>query len=382
MDYFNLVMDIILFLVSICTWLSYMLIILILLQKVTVRSTDLFQYKLINKYLSIIFASSYIIVFIIILYSLRIYNMHHKLDLKEVFKNIKYLYYMFTPVDLFILALFLLLSLSLGLVFVLILHRFFLKHMFMLYIYYVCSYDKYISRIKSRTKLHKFYNLLFDINDLDIITYIIYRFSYKLIPIIYGINFDIRRLSKYHPQRLLGRLIYGPIRNKYKLLIMLSPIIIIIYDCIFYNWVLMHVSYYLLLYIPLMIFRRITTFIGTDPGYILSIIWNIYYKDEKICIYAVSKKELIIINSYLLSGLRSTPDLLDLQLSNVLFSLYHTIKYELYSIDRNTYRNSEGISIQKTSDNKLYLEIEIEDEEGNIIYTLGEEWILLVDKTL
>jgi len=386
MDYSNIFINIISVFISLVTWLSFFSLITVMLQKVTTRSNDLFQYKLRNKYLSLFFAGSYIIVFILFLYGLRVYNLHRTVDLKEVYQSFKDIYCILTVMDLYLLFLFVLLLLSLLIVLLNIMHNFFTNHIFMLYIYYVYSYDKELLRIESRSKLHKFqrkfYDLLFKINGTDIISYYINELGYKLTKIINGPTFDYNTLSNYHFYRLFRKLVYGRSRDAYRLFIMLSPFLVIIYDCICNNWVLYHVYHYLLIYIPIILIKRITTFVGSNPNYILNIIWNIYYKQDKNCIYAISKNNSIILTSYLLSGLKVTPDLIDLQLSNIPFCLYHSITFTLYNKERNTYINDEGIYLQKTLDNRLFLEMEVvEDKEDDykITYSLGEEWILLAD---
>jgi hypothetical protein len=386
--------------VSLITFLSYFSLITVILQRVTTRTSDLFQYKLRNKYLSLFFASIYILIFIVLLYGLRIYNIHRTIDLKEVYQSCLLILdiLMLMPfVLVFDLVLLCILTLLLLLLFLLSFHNFFTHHIFMLYLYYTCSQDQETLRQSQRKRhkvpariyyLHKFqtklYQLLFNISKTDIILYSLYQLSYKVIKMRKGLYFDYKTLSDYHPYSFLSTLVYRQRRRKvYNLFVTLSPFIAVIYDCIFNDWVLDHVYYYLLIYIPIILIRRITTFISLDPSYMLNIIWDIYYKQDNNCIYAISKRDSIIISSYLLSGLRSTPELIDLQLSNIPYSLYHNISFSLSNEERNVYINREGIYLRMTADNRVYQEIEVvEDKEDDykITYSLGEEWILLTDK--
>jgi hypothetical protein len=385
--------------VSLITFLSYFSIITIILQRVTTRSSDLFQYKLKSKSLSIVFATIYVLLFICLLYGLRIYNIHRTLDLKEVYQSFKDISSLFTVMDLYLLFLLLLFILSLLLLLLTIIHNFFIHHIFMLYLYYTCSPDYARARIESQFNLrkvsvrtyylHKFqtklYQLLFDIGHTDIILFSFYRFSYFITKIINGGPVsDYNTLSKYNPYCFLGMVVYSQrYRNIYNLFITLSPFLVIIYDCIFNNWVLYYVYYYLLFYIPIILLKRVTIFIRLDPSYILDIIWDIYYKEKKNCIFAISKKDSIIITSYLFSGLRVTPDHIDLQLSNIPFYLYNCISFERCNEERNTYMNNEGIYLHMTKDNRVFLEIEVveyKEDDYEIRYTLGEEWILLATK--
>ena len=69
--------------------------------------------------------------------------------------------------------------------------------------------------------------------------------------------------------------------NKYKTFIQISPIIIVIYDCIINNFIIIHVYYYLLIYTPIMLIKRITTVINNTNFPFTEILWDIYYKKDK-----------------------------------------------------------------------------------------------------
>jgi hypothetical protein len=374
MNCFNIPVNIISIIVSVVTWFSYFSLIMVILQRVTVKSIDLYQYKLRSKSLSLFFAGSYILVFILFLYGLRFYNIHRTVDLKEVYQscllilNNIMLMSFFLRFNLVLLCVFTFLLL---LVFLLSFHKFFTHHIFMLYIYY--TYIISGKRLLVNYFLFRFHFNLGWIGSNDLITYFLHQILYKLSRYSDGPYVGYKKLPRYHPYHMFSFILY---HQRLKTMIILSPIIFIGYDCIFNNWVLVHIYYYLLLYIPLMMIKRVTTSIGTDSGPIIRLLWDIYYKKE-LCFYALSIEHKRIIDIYLLSGLRHNIDLgLDIEMY-----LESNSRFELYNEERNTYMNSEGIYLQKTVDNKVFLEIEIEDDEGNITYSLGEEWVLLTDKT-
>jgi hypothetical protein len=368
MDFYKFFINI---LVSIVAWLSYFSLILVILQKVVARSSDLYQYKLTNKYLSIFFVCVYITVFLIFLYGLRIYNIHRTVDLKEVYQSCLLILDIIklTPIFLrFNLVLMCIWIFLIVLLLLLGLHKFFTYHIYILYLYYR---HKIISE-----RFQSFLSKLRWIGHDDLISYYLYDIIYRTERLFYGSNYDYKSMCNHNNFYIFKYIIN---HRYYRTMITFSPFIIIAYDCIFNNWILVHVYYYLLLYVPLMVIKRITSALLSESTIISKILCNIYYKKE-LCFYALSKEHKRILDLYLLTELRKNVEL-DF---NIEVYLEDIIQYELYNEERNTYRNNEGIYLQK-KDNRVYLEIKIdvEDEKDNLtdLFIVGEEYILLADKT-
>lgn len=154
----------------------------------------------------------------------------------------------------------------------------------------------------------------------------------------------------------------------YTKFIIFSPIIVILYDCLFHNFIISHIYTYLLIYIPVMLWRRITMCLFTDAHYICELLWNIYYKKET-CIYAILPVYKELLNMYICSGLRHDSGDLDFAVEQ---SISADLSFILDNEAHNLYCNADGVFLKRTADNKLFRKI---DDE-----TSTEEWILLVDK--
>jgi hypothetical protein len=120
----------------------------------------------------------------------------------------------------------------------------------------------------------------------------------------------------------------------------------------------------------------------------LEIYYGIYYEKEKIFtqiegnrkrpyFYALSKDNKNILDIYLLTGFRYNPDL---GFDHYLYIESLTLFFLNYP-DRNTYMNNEGTCLVLVN-NRVYLEVEtIIEPDYTVLYTLGEEYILLANKT-
>lgn len=102
---------------------------LALLQRLTQRSTDLYQYKVTSFYLSYLYSSTYILGFIFFLYGLRVYNVSHSIDLKELYQDCCFIYNLFKDISLLFriyIALLCLILLWIFLLMIIGLHKFFI----------------------------------------------------------------------------------------------------------------------------------------------------------------------------------------------------------------------------------------------------------------
>ena len=349
-----------------------------LLFLITKRTANITQYK-INKFpLTVSIVSVYIAGVIGLLYILRVFNIYRAVDLKELYLLFKELLTIFSYlpflVSLYLVSFCLLLILLILLLF-LINIKYCIHQVFILYIYYYHSYNRKLANqnLFPKVPFERLYSTIRMYSDQDIITFFIDRRMDQLMSLLYGqsINskhppycIDLRKFSKYHPYFIFNSCIHT---RTYRFLIMISPLYFIIYDCIFNDFVIHHVFYYMILYAPVILLRRVTTVLSTIASYICQSLWKIYYSKEK-AIYAISPTFKIVLDSYLLSGLRLNVALgIDMELY-----IFQTISFLPYK--DNTFMNNEGICLQLTADNRAFEEKE--DEDGNVF--LGEEWILLV----
>lgn len=336
---------------------------MVLYTKINEKSSDLFKFYLKNKYFSILSSLIYIAFFIVILYVLRLYNLNTIIDLKVIYHKI---YPSLTAISelsilaiIFIVITFLLFLLFLILLLLLI-HKYFYKHIHMLYIYYRYAGDK-----ARRHKFNRIWHKIAQPYNKDLISYFIDHGIYTLFKFI-NKNFTYKGLPWYHPYVFIVKIIW---HKYYYLFISISPIYIIIYDCIFYNFMIIHLYKYLLVFIPLMLWRRITVFIHDESHYLGELLWDIYYKKES-CIYAISPNDKKVLEIYLLTNIESNIDL-DIEIE---WYLRDSLCYEPDPYEKNGYRNNEGSFLERTSDNKVLKEINTGED------FIKEEWILLVEK--
>jgi hypothetical protein len=392
MDYFNhltlftnlALINVVIILVVIL--LSSIGIILALLQKVTKRSTDLFQYKVTNFYISYLYAGTYILGFILFLYGLRIYNVNRVIDLKEIYKDCCIIYNLFSEISFLLRIYISLLCIFLILIILLLfvnMHKYFIKHIYNLHLYVNSKPDKY------RGRLWKHVWTLSWISDDDIISYMIYDISSKITKLTNGFDKDYN-LPAYHPHKFFAKVKH----RFYQRFVVLSPLIFVLYDCIFNDWVLTHVFYYLLVYIPLMLIKRITICLATEADDIATLLWQIFYEKERVFdiyetykkrpyFYAISKENKSLLDLYLLNGLRRIFGEKDIGLDMQMYLRYTTL-FVLNHLERETYMNDEGVCLKLLEDNRVFVQVEVVDYEKDyddqISYTLGEEWILLANK--
>jgi len=198
-----------------------------------------------------------------------------------------------------------------------------------------------------RKRLYNIYTFLGYIGSTDFITYYLRKMFNKL------------DLSRYHLDTIINYIFYR--KQRFGKIILISPLIFILYDCIFNHWILIYTYYYLLLYIPLMLFKRITTHMGSEAAYIRDLLWHIYYEKDKNFTQFEG-----ILDIYLLNGLRRVSDI------DIGFEMYlkYITLFVIHNPERNTYINDEGTYLT-LRDNKVYEEIESQYETGNMIEVFG-----------
>ncbi len=127
----------------------------------------------------------------------------------------------------------------------------------------------------------------------------------------------------------------------------------------------------MLLYIPIILIRRITTALMCSEGYIHNIVWNICYNKRK-GIYAMSREDNRMLEVYIMTNLKLN---VEITIDPHLW-LYLNTFFMPYNDDDDIFVNNESILLKKIGDKVFKTTY---DEEGNI--HVEEEWILLADKT-
>lgn len=313
-------------------------------------------YKIKSMSLNILIVSAYILFYVVLLYCVRLYNIGQKLDLKVIYIMFKIYWSIMPNILIKIYLIFLLILFTIFLFTVIIkIQKLCIKQMFILYIYVTHKYN--LNIISFGNKYQNTYGLNFLlkissffswINNNDIV-------SYTIGTVLERIYF---KKNNKKLKMLSNILLYNDI---YKRIIVISPLFVIAYDCLFNNFVLQTFYYYMLFFVPLMLVKRITYAINKTNDSITEILWNIYYNKDPQKKYIASPEEKEIIDIFVQSNLIMIPEF---SLSMVEFNLKFTITYRLIDQEENIYMNNEGIYI-KIIDNILY-EV-VEDEEGNPI---------------
>lgn len=334
------------------------------------KSKDLFAYYVHNMRFSIFCASAYIVIFVIILYGLRVWNINRTLDLRVPYHAV--ISFLQLPLVIIIpgliLGFFILVNI---LLYIIRIQKYCLHHIYLIYIYI---------RYNENTPINDwFFYKIAESTNKDFISYYISKILFKIHNYVFqdrefgGFSWKDSRakIPWYFLSLHVHKTITKIICNKYyKKFVTFSPLLVVFYDCFYNNFIIIHLYYYLLLYIPLMLWRRVTYRVFRDAVYICKSLCNIYYKKET-CIYAISADHKKVLDLYLISGLEINIDL-DIEVE---ISLANSLCFNPDIDERNVYCNNEGILLERTANNKLVRKITNEDEEVSL-----EEWILLVDK--
>lgn len=344
------------------------------------KSDDILQYKISSLFKDCSIIILYVLFSIVFLYILRIYNIPRSIDLR-VYLNYIYIIGNIIYDNLLISIMPLLVICSFILMFVLSLmniHKYFTNKLYRLYLYYFYPWDTLIYNNPYRYRFHKF---LKDVAQQDFIQYSITKILYKIILYIDGLqNRDLYDFKKPYPwyrldvyiDKLFGRITWHWFYYKY--FFQMTPFLIIIYDCIFNNFVITHIFYYMLLYIPLMLFKKGTTCVINTSWIFCSFLWKIYYEQET-CIYAVSSKDLNLFKLYL----HSLKNDIDLGLDAETY-LQECIRFIPHTDNNNNviYYNNLGNMLRFDNDGILY-EVYAEDSIDTISKS-NITWILLLKK--
>jgi len=338
-----------------------------LLDILSQRSLNINQYKIRNIYYSYFLAISYVLGYIFGLYILRLYNISRMLNLIEIYNSVKETFMLLNKLSIPTLfgVVFLCMTFTIFIILSFIcLSKICIHHIFCIYLYYWYADNKTFTE-KTRKRLQNIRSNLTSIGKEDLFNYLLNHLICKLFCWYNKDSFKPWLLPRTHPYIKFTRFQ----TNKYYLFICnISPVIVILYDCIFNNFVISHVYYYLLIFIPIMLLRKVTTCMATTASYICQSLWKIYYSTNN-ALYSVPLKMKPILDSYLLSGLRYNIEIgFDTE-----FYIYNTILFIPYNNESYTFINNEGITLKLINNNSI-----IEEKDGNIIP--AEEWVFLEHK--
>jgi len=370
------------------------------------KSTDLYQYKITSFSFTFICIVSYIILFVLIVYGLRIMYLSKTLDLKALYNTIYPLIFDFIKYDfiskiyniILILLILLLLLLILTNIQMLCYKEFFKLHLF-LHNFRVTKHDsffkyKYTNVIdnwgfySSRTPdlITGYLMVLLTTLKLRIVKSVKIKVTTteKILYYILGSQYykGIRHIEKKMIKNFRGIVFYIVTSKYYKWFFNLSPLFFLIYDCYYNNWVLIHIFYFMLVYGPLILIKRITNCTFFLQAFIIIFLQSFYY-DKKEYIKCIPKDFKTILDIYLLNGLKSNAYKIDL--SSIFDFSYQ--KDFIFIIDNmnflqddyapNMYTSTGDVTIIKMPNGKYYRMI-YEYHEGQ--YELGEEWVVLNEK--
>ena len=344
------------------------------------RSSNVYKFKIHHKFFSIAFISMYIFLFIFFFYILRLLSMPRIINLEQVLQNITIYkghiqslltsYFLTTSYFLVIISItIIILCLAIKKM-----HQLAFVEIYKWFLVFITNYQ-YISN-------KNIWNFCLKISSLahtDLMAHLAIKCSRYLTKNAqkYNIMYKDKPFSQYYTQL--------PFYHYHKIILFIFdyhyynmikkslPVIIIIYDCIWNNFIITHVFYFFLLYIPLMLFQRIATTFATNAFFISQYLCTIYYKVEN-CIYAIPQNFRPILDDYLLSDLTINPDLgLNCQAELLIKEIS---RFEQYPEDKSLYVNP-GREFLHTYDNKVFYHV-VEDEEGEPHD--GEEWYIIADK--
>lgn len=337
---------------------------------INIISVDLYKYKIKNFIFTFFIILSYILIFIILFSYFRYLHVGHNIDLRQIYYSLKIIWLFFKPLT-FITKFYLLSCILISLMFVVILWLLLIKkimlEIFKTYIYFLPMMENI--RWWWRVKL-----FITSSNDHDIVSYILFKICY-LITYHFLYKNDIPwsfysyKLPRYHFYIFISKMI----DNKfYKIFIQVSPILFIVYDCIYNNFIIITVYYYLIFYVPIMLLKRITYAMAqTNDGFII-ILWNIYYNNKKNIFFIANKEQKEIITLFFKANLTYIDDF---SFDMVEFYLQKSITYHLNDATQAIYVNSDGVYLQ-VKDNKIF-EV-LEDENGATIFKETNDFYFLL----
>lgn len=403
--------DFILLLITVLVTTTSLLSFILLCDTINVKhfekTTKAYSLKITNWFYTLFISIFYIVILVCFLYYLRVLHLGNVLDLKILYTQLqtfKTLY--FTPLDLFSKCYIVVLCIiSIMFVFLcyILLYKLISREMFKILVYIdgypiidgasgnykpkpitapwwfpkIAKYPdfsewwpKHILHKFNYSKFHKIDNLL-EIFIFYITTNIIKLFiMIKYIIIKRSIFEDT--LDAYVERYMLVKKYFNV-----SLFVKISPLYFILYDCIFNNLVIVHFYYYMLFYIPIVLYKRFCNFSRTIL--LSDVLWLLYYhpkKDPEFFIVTTTEEETLL----LLLTIRDrgmSAELAGFRLENLLMedltwtfykNLYEKDVYSNMFGDLIIIRDGKVWSIQRDPDGTYQ-----EDEQGNYICIESKE---------
>lgn len=367
--------------------------IFLLIQKLLEKPSNIEYYRIKFFTYNIFCTVIYVGFFVVILYCIRCYNMPQELNLKEwynIVKNIINLGLEISWYHTIVCIIFILLLFILILIGIVLFYRYLLKQIFNLYLF-----------IRWNPVERDFYDTLYTKYILpgpgpwDIITYIIAKISayltkrlgyykngliWKKKPDIFSEECKKERKILYQyldnrPWYHFDKILRWITRRKYykKIFVPLSPLFFIFYDCIFNNFIITHVYYYLLFFMPIMLVRRITTSLWSETSWMPELFWDILYKKET-CIYALPIMEKKLFDIYVANGFRKiNVDSTMLGDFDITWSMSMNARF-IYDETQKCYHGA--VSLEMLDDTRWVYQYTDYDTQKEV----QEEWVLIKKK--
>src|ERR1700753_251587 len=377
-------------------FINLLLLAISLFSSLIKKPSSINAYYISNIFYTIICSITYISFFIIFLYCLRIYNVTKILDLKiyvqslniirELLIPFSFLYKAYVCIYTIIISINIILTMSL-------LHKYFISQIFNLYLFLRHN------PIDRKNLISVFFRIIQEPQDNDLLSHYLQHSAMYLDERIFywykNLSWETRNdcfsaeydlYKKYTKTKLwyldYERLIIYIVNDKYykKYFMPFSPFLFLLYDCIFNNFILTHLCYYLLLYIPLILWRRITTSLFYENTQICYLIWDILYEEE-LCIYALPLNHKKLLEIYIANGIKTIPipgnTSLDLHAS---MYMEEVARFE-YDVENNYYCNSENFEIYENIKDLLVDNmIKVAKWESSIDEKHYEEWYIIAIK--
>jgi|ERR1700753_229122 len=381
--------------ILIISFINLLLLAITLFSGLVKRPSSIKTYYISNIFYTLICGIIYISFFIIFLYCLRIYNITKIVDLKIYFRYASvlkefliahpFLFNIYLCFYIIIISVIISLILSL-------LHKYFISQIFNLYLFLRHN------PIDRKHIISTFFRIIQEPLNDDVLSYYLQQsvlyldargfYWYKNLLwknrfefgsseyLLYKKYRETRRW--YYYRNLIIRIVTHRYYKKY--FIPFSPILFLLYDCTFNNFILTHLCCYLLLYIPLMLWRRITTSLFYENTQICYLIWDILYEEE-LCIYALPLNHKKLLEIYIANGIKTIPipgnTSLDLHAS---MYMEEVARFE-YDVENNYYCNSENFEIYENIKDLLVDNmIKVAKWESSIDEKHYEEWYIIAIK--
>jgi hypothetical protein len=272
--------------------ISLLILIIYILLTPKKRKRNLYAYKITNFILNKALIMIYISFFFLLMFILRVYRASLVIDLKRLqpflmaYKNL----YQVSPINVILIGLICLLGFFIILLVLIKIHKFFIKELVKYNLYFrhkKNDYDRFCNFFGFKYSYQKF---------LDKIYYV---FACNIREILIG---NYRDNEIIWVDKLL-RWIAVQIQRLIKILLLSLIPILIIYDCIYNDWVLKKVFIYLIFYFIYNIWYRYSNFLYNSCRPYDEMLYNIYYNTDQIVYINLPDEDEEKIYNHVANGL-------------------------------------------------------------------------------